>query len=94
MSDYIELSDELCPNCGHQAYERECNCDDGIDGHECGEDVCCCLEPEENVECDECEGYGNHCWCKRCGFDLNAQRFLNGHDERTPRQILEDRKSA
>lgn len=94
MSDYVELSDETCPNCGHEAYERDCGCDEGVSGHECGEDACCCLDPEENVECDECEGRSYHCWCRRCGWDLLEKRFLNGHDERTPQEVLEDKQSA
>ena len=30
----------------------------GVDGHECGEDVCCCAEPEDNIPCDSCHGKG------------------------------------
>jgi hypothetical protein len=26
--------------------------------HDCGEGCCCCLEPELNVMCDECQGSG------------------------------------
>lgn len=26
--------------------------------HDCGEDTCCCLEPEMDVVCDVCEGRG------------------------------------
>ena len=26
--------------------------------HDCGEDTCCCLEPEDNVLCDVCHGHG------------------------------------
>jgi hypothetical protein len=94
MSDYIELSDQTCPNCGHEAYERQCGCDRGYSGHDCGEDVCCCLYPEEDSVCVECQGRGYHCWCRRCGWDLLEKRFLNGHDERTPQELLEDRRSA
>ena len=31
---------------------------EGTTGHDCGEDCCCCLEPEDNVICDECGGAG------------------------------------
>jgi hypothetical protein len=34
------------------------NCDEGYSGHECGEDCCACLEPEDNVVCDICRGAG------------------------------------
>ena len=39
---------EECPFCGGT----------GFDGHECGEDSCCCLFPEDNVPCEICEGKG------------------------------------
>lgn len=28
------------------------------DYHDCGEDSCCCMWPEDNVTCDQCEGKG------------------------------------
>lgn len=31
---------------------------DGVVGHDCGEDTCCCLNPEDNVPCDICDGKG------------------------------------
>lgn len=31
---------------------------EGSDGHDCGEDTCCCLWPEDNVTCDICLGKG------------------------------------
>ena len=31
-------------------------CEDGYSYHDCGEDTCCCLNPELNVVCDTCEG--------------------------------------
>lgn len=30
----------------------------GLNGHECGEDVCFCKNPEDNIECAACEGEG------------------------------------
>jgi len=34
-------------------------CDgEGFDDHDCGEDTCCCLYPEDNVPCDICMGMG------------------------------------
>jgi len=40
--------------------EPECwNCaGTGFTHHDCGEDTCCCLDPEDNVRCDTCEGRG------------------------------------
>lgn len=37
-----------CWNCGGEGYSY----------HDCGEDVCCCLDPEDNVVCDICHGKG------------------------------------
>jgi hypothetical protein len=37
-----------CWNCGGDLY---------VD-HDCGEDTCCCLWPEDNVKCDICNGNG------------------------------------
>ena len=35
------------------------NCDgEGYSSHDCGEDTCCCLIPEDNVQCDVCRGKG------------------------------------
>lgn len=31
---------------------------EGVYGHECGEDTCCCRYPHENVVCDVCGGKG------------------------------------
>lgn len=64
--------DVQCARCGSSCDYEPCdNCEDGYDGHDCGEDVCCCLYPEENVLCDICDGHGgwNRClssreWCE------------------------------
>lgn len=31
---------------------------EGFSHHDCGEDTCCCLDPEDNVPCDICRGKG------------------------------------
>ncbi len=31
---------------------------EGVIGHDCGEDTCCCLYPEDNIQCDICGGAG------------------------------------
>jgi hypothetical protein len=32
---------------------------EGMHGHECGDDICCCADPDEdNVPCDICNGHG------------------------------------
>lgn len=95
FDDYIEQDDEFCPVCGHETYTHQCGqCEDGLDGHDCGEDTCCCADPEENQRCDFCLGRGYFHWCRRCGWDLNEKRFINGRDGRTAEQLEEDQKDA
>ncbi len=61
-----------CARCGSSVDWEDCtNCDDGYDGHDCGEDCCCCADPEPNVVCHYCHGRGgwNGCmssatWCQ------------------------------
>lgn len=54
-----------CARCGSSADYQPCEeCGgEGVDGHDCGEDVCCCLYPEENVTCQFCNGHGGRYWC-------------------------------
>ncbi len=47
--DQDEFEDWIdCWNCGGEGYSD----------HDCGEDTCCCLHPEDNVVCDICHGNG------------------------------------
>ena len=59
--DTTEDDREMCPTCGCCELARE-DCDacggEGVDGHNCGEDTCCCLHPDENVGCMYCFGRG------------------------------------
>lgn len=49
--------DVQCARCGSSAESHRCDrCHDGLDGHECGEDCCCCAYPEPNVLCQHCNG--------------------------------------
>lgn len=64
---------EICPRCGCCSFDWE-RCDtcggEGLDGHDCGEDTCCCLCPEENQTCDVCYGKGGwHKCLGRCDKD-------------------------
>jgi hypothetical protein len=44
-----------CPHCGSDLSWVDCeNCEDGYSDHDCGEDCCCCLDPQLNVVCDIC----------------------------------------
>ena len=63
-----------CARCGSSLMFDECeSCGgEGTAGHDCGEDCCACLHPEENIDCDYCNGEGHypHClsassgWCR------------------------------
>jgi hypothetical protein len=58
-----------CAYCGGSVDWVDCeNCDDGYTDHDCGEDCCCCLDPEPNVICDICDGKGGWYKClSNCG---------------------------
>jgi hypothetical protein len=78
-----------CARCGSSVERVECeNCrGEGVDGHECGEDVCCCLDPEPNVTCDYCRGEGGWWQC------LSSPEWCEAHPrpgrENVPRGKVE-----
>lgn len=44
-----EMGDASCPKCNGPTRSRQCmSCEDGFSelDHDCGEDTCCCLDPE------------------------------------------------
>jgi hypothetical protein len=53
-----------CARCGSSCYSEACEqCDgDGVYGHDCGEDCCCCFDPEDNEVCSLCDG-DSHWMC-------------------------------
>ncbi len=66
--------DSQCARCGSSTTRLECeNCGgEGMSSHDCGEDSCCCADPDElNVRCDVCQGQGawmvclsDAAWCE------------------------------
>jgi len=54
-----------CARCGSSACYEECESCGGecFDGHDCGDDCCCCACPEDNVECQYCGGEGGFHVC-------------------------------
>jgi len=50
--------DYQCARCGSTADFLECEAcgGEGVSGHDCGEDCCCCEDPEDNIRCDICNG--------------------------------------
>ena len=61
-----ETQTDFCPRCGSSMVWTECEAcgGEGVDGHDCGEDCCCCLMPEDNVPCQYCRGIGG--WWECC----------------------------
>lgn len=68
---------EDCPNCGGE----------GVTSHDCGEDCCCCADPEDNVPCDVCKGDGTF------GICLSSPEWCEAHPmpgrETTERSTVE-----
>lgn len=63
-----------CARCGSSVHTERCeHCEDGFDGHDCGEDCCCCLYPEDNVPCQYCDGTGVWHTC------LSSPEWCNGN---------------
>lgn len=61
-----ELKACKCVDCKEPAeYWLDCSyCDEnGMSHHDCGEDCCCCLNPEDDVPCDLCNGNGGWFLC-------------------------------
>lgn len=80
---------DICARCGGSAEFETCeNCGGmGLDGHECGEDCCACLNPEDNVACDICDGDGGWLLCVNSAEWCQANP-RPGH-ESTPRGTFE-----
>lgn len=59
--DYLES----CQHCGSSMIWVDCEMcgGEGTDGHDCGEDICVCLYPDDNVACDYCDGRGGVTVC-------------------------------
>lgn len=62
--------DDETPTCikhGETKSWEDCtSCADGLQGHDCGEDCCACLDPEDNIICDVCEGATGWWLCGAC----------------------------
>jgi len=59
-----EPSGPFCKRCGNKMDWEDCGaCEDGYSYHDCGEDCCCCADPEPNVKCEQCGGDGGWWVC-------------------------------
>lgn len=63
-----EQGEPTCAACGAEMGHVHCErCDgDGVTGHDCGEDSCPCVDPEDNLRCDVCDGEGGWWRCYVC----------------------------
>lgn len=67
----LSILQNTCPDCGEGKERVDCyNCDNGFSYHDCGDDVCCCFLPEDNVNCDICLGEGEYLVCPTCHPDM------------------------
>ena len=75
-----------CGRCGSSMFSEDCqHCGgEGVTDHDCGEDTCCCLYPEDNVPCDICGGEGAFLlcisskeWCQ--AHPLNGRENVERH---------------
>src|ERR1043165_1863218 len=69
-----EMEWTTCDNCGGE----------GTEGHDCGEDCCCCLNPEDNLECELCDGEGGWYRCiGRCDKNGHhkSESIIHQHNE-------------
>ena len=68
-ADYLDCSHDepqACPICGSDMTWESCWQCGGEGGfHDCGEDCCCCEDPENdlNEPCEECKGQGGYLQC-------------------------------
>ena len=78
-----------CGRCGSSISFHQCaNCGgEGFTSHDCGEDCCCCADPEDNVPCDVCKGDGTFARC------LSSPEWCEAHPlpgrEATERSTIE-----
>ena len=79
--------EEQCARCGSSCHYVDCwECGgEGAAGHDCGDDTCCCLHPDDNVRCDTCHGHGGWYEC------LSGADWCEAHPHRNdvPRGRIE-----
>ena len=67
VSEMISKSVQICKNHNRELEWCPCgDCEEGLIYHDCGEDICACLNPEPNVICEACKGEGGFLVCLLC----------------------------
>ncbi len=71
LLDKDGAAEPFCETCEAELEWHDCyQCGgEGLDGHECGDDTCCCLDPEPNEQCEVCGGVGGWYACPICTKD-------------------------
>lgn len=74
-----------CARCGSSAKWISCDVcgGKGLHGHECGQEPCCCLRPEDNRPCGVCDGNGGWYSCRASPQWCEAHPLAGS--ERVPR---------
>lgn len=67
--------DAQCGRCGSSIDWVDCELcgGEGYSEHDCGDDTCCCLEPENNLACASCGGAGGFNTC------LSSREWCDDH---------------
>lgn len=64
MMDADDFYPPGCKFCGSELELASCwHCHGDGGWHDCGEDCCCCADPEPNEECPVCDGRGEYFEC-------------------------------
>lgn len=75
MHDGYDEEGYECSICGQELERHECqDCEEGYSYHDCGEDTCNCIDPEPNVICDICKGYGSWWYCPACKICIDDDK--------------------
>jgi hypothetical protein len=96
MNDEVDiLEHRYCKIHECNLYGRDCEDCSGEGGyHDCGEDCCCCLDPEEpNARCSHCRGTGRLEWCPEY-TDAKPCTRKNWETQKTWEELMEEKKDV
>ncbi len=81
-----------CARCGSSVTWEDCEAcgGEGFTGHDCGEDSCCCIDPEPNVTCSHCDGRGAFATCL-ASAEWCSKNPRPGREDVTPETVEEVR---
>jgi hypothetical protein len=69
----------ICKVCGGEVEWEDCpDCEEGYSYHDCGEDCCCCIDPQPNVKCHTCDGEGGWWRCFNCESKTSEVKVADG----------------